>query len=231
MEKKNKIALFILAILTIFVIGLCGYSLINNKIFINDANKFRSEYMELNDKMASSGVIYPNTSISENNTIKYITVTDAINMLDEGTGIIYFGFSTCPWCRTLVTPLTDVAEELNEIVYYVDISDIRSTFSLEEGILTKTKDGTEEYYQLLNILDDYLEDYYLTDEEGNHFDTSEKRLYAPTLIALKNGKVLDIHVGTVESQKSGYDKLSTSELNELKDIIKNLIALKNQEEV
>lgn len=228
MENKNKIVLFVLMILTISTLGVCGYFIKNNKLLINDANKFRSEYMELNDKMASGGVLYPNTVISENNTIKYISAREAVNILSEETGIIYFGYSTCPWCRTLVTPLTEVAESKKESIYYVDISQIRSTFKLEDGKLTKTNEGTEEYYQLLEKLDSVLYDYNLEDEEGNQFATHEKRIYAPTLIAFKDGEVTDIHVGTVETQKSGYDKLTVEESNQLKAIINNLIDSKNK---
>ena len=94
-------------------------------------------------------------------------------------------------------------------------------------MILETKKGTDSYYQILDLLAEYLDDYYLTDSEGNDYATHEKRLYAPTLVAIKEGKVTSFHVGTVDSQESGYDKLTNEQITELKGIITKLIASKN----
>ena len=148
-------------------------------------------------------------------------------MLTNGTGIIYIGFKTCPWCRTLIGPLLEVADSKNEVINYFDISAIKSTFEIKDNELKMTKKGTNNYYKMLELLDEHLEDYYLTDEEGNRYATNEKRIYSPTLISVKDGKIMDIHVGTVSSQESGYDKLTSEQEKELKDIITSLIDSKN----
>lgn len=230
MEKRNKIILGAIIILTIIVISICIYSIINNNhINKSDANKFRTEYMELNDKInETNGETYPIVNISADNTVKYIKPKEAVKMLKEGSGIIYFGYNTCPWCRSLVSTLTEVANERNEKIYYVDIKDIRSTFIIDNGKLTKNKKGTKDYYNILDELDDYLEEYFLEDEVGNKYDTEEKRLYAPTIIAVSGGNVTSVHIGTVPSQKSGYDKLNEDEIKELENIITDLIAKKNE---
>lgn len=233
MEKKNKIILAIIIIITVFVLGGCVYSVIKDKNNeLSDAIKFRNEYMELNDKYIESlGVSYPSINISETNTIKYITEKEAVKFLEEGTGIIYFGFSGCPWCRSLIPILTKISEEKNETIYYLDILNIRSTFKVENSKLKKTREGTKEYYQILDILDAELEDFYLEDEEGNKYDTNEKRLYAPTVIAIRNGEVTGIQVSTLKSQKSGFDKLTDDQTKELEGIIKKLINSKTKTEV
>lgn len=230
MEKRNKIILIAIIILTISVISICIYSIINNNhINKSDANKFRTEYMELNDKInETNGEAYPIVNIPANNTVKYIKPKEAVKMLKEDSGIIYFGYNTCPWCRSLVSTLTEVASEKNEKIYYVDIKDIRSTFIIENGKLTKNKKGTKDYYNILKELDDYLEEYFLEDDDGNKYDTKEKRLYAPTLVAVSGGNVTGVHIGTVTSQKSGYDKLTESEIKELRNIITDLISKKNE---
>ena len=223
MEKRNKIILITVVILTLIVIAVCIYCIINNNHVNNsDAIKFRTEYMELNDKVNESvGKNYPLVNISVDNTVKYASPKEATKMLKSGTGLIYFGFNDCPWCRSLVSVLTDVAIEKEENIYYVDIADIRSSFIIEDGKLSKNKKGTKDYYNILEKLDEYLDEYYLEDEVGNKYDTEEKRLYAPTLVAVKKGKITGIHVGTVPSQQNGYDKLSNDEIKELeKDIIK-----------
>ena len=230
MEKRNKLILGAIILLTIIVISICIYSIINNRhINKSDANKFRTEYMELNDKInEDNGKSYPIVNISADNTVKYIKPKEVVNVLKKGSGIIYFGYNTCPWCRSLVSTLTEVAKEKKEKIYYVDIKDIRSTFTIDNGKITKNKKGTKDYYNILEELDNYLEEYFLEDEVGNKYDTEEKRLYAPTTVAVSGGNVTGIHIGTVSSQKSGYDKLTEAEINELENIITDLITKKNE---
>lgn len=228
MEKSNKFALVFLILLTILVVGTCVYAVINDNDKDTDAITFRNEYSELNGKInESNGKEYVNVTISDSNTVKYVTEKKAAELLESGTGIIYFGFSTCPWCRSLVSTLTKIAEEKNETVYYLDVQNIRSAFELNEGKLDKIKEGTSGYYKLLELLDEELEEFYLEDESGNRFDTSEKRLYAPTLVAFSNGKITDIHVGTVDSQESGYDTLTESQITELEKRVTKLINSKD----
>ncbi len=227
MEKNNKIILIAIIILTVLVLILCGYSLINKKNNLTDAQKFRNEYMELNDQVNSDNVEYPMVNISEDNTVIYANEKKVIEILEKGSGVIYFGFNSCPWCRTLVNPLIDVAKEMNENIYYLDIKDIRSMFEIVDGDIENIKKGSEGYYKILSLLDEYLDEYYLTDENYTDYDTLEKRIYAPTLIAVKDGLVTDMHVGTIDSQESGYDKLEAGQLKELKQIIKDLINSKN----
>jgi len=232
MEKKNKIILAFLIVLTLSVVGVCVYTVLNNKEINTDAIKFRDEYSELNGKINEyNGKNYVNVSISDTNTVKYVSEEKAVELLKEGTGVIYFGFSTCPWCRSLISTLTKVAEEQKETIYYLDVLNIRSTYKIEDNKLNKTREGTKGYYQLLELLDNQLEEFYLEDEAGNKFDTNEKRLYAPTLVAFNKGEITSIHVGTIESQKSGFDELNETQIEELEKIITNLINSKEEKEV
>ncbi len=222
MEKRNKLILISLIIITVIILGLCCYFIINNQRTLSDAEKFRDEYMELNDKDNGFGQIYPTVSLNEENKIKYITEDEAIELLKEGTGIIYFGYSTCPWCRSLITPLLEVAEEENVNIYYLDIKEIRSSFSVQDGNLITEKKGSKGYYEILNLLDDYLDEYYVG-YDNEQLDTLEKRLYAPTVVAINNGEVTDMHVGTVDTQESGYDRLTNEQVSELKERLTTLI--------
>lgn len=222
MEKRNKLILISLIIITVIILGLCCYFIINNNRSLSDAEKFRDEYMELNDKDNGSGQIYPTVSLNEDNKIKYITEDGTIKLLKEGTGIIYFGYSTCPWCRSLIMPLLEVAEEENVNIYYLDIKDIRSSFSVQNGKLIMEKKGSRGYYEILNLLNDYLDEYYV-DYDDELLDTLEKRLYAPTVVAINNGKVTGMHVGTIDTQESGYDRLTNEQVSELKEKLTTLI--------
>jgi len=228
MEKKNKIFVISLIVLILAVVGVAIYIICNNKKEENlDAKKFQNEYMELNGKEIY-GFKYVEVDISENNTVKYVNEEEVVELLENGSGIIYFGFATCPWCRSLVTTLTKVAEEKKETIYYLDISNIRSKFEIKDGKLNKVSEGTKGYYEILRVLDNELEQYYLT-ENDKKYDTNEKRLYAPTLVAVKDGEIKSMHVDTVESQKSGFDKLTDEQKAELRKIIEDLMDSKNYE--
>ncbi len=224
MERKNKIILIGIIVLTVLVLIVCGYLLSVKNNVLKDSDRFRIEYMELNDKTNNDS--YPVVNISENNTIKYITSNEAVNLISQGTGVIYFGFNSCFQCRLLVETLLNKASQLNETIYYLNIENIRSEFAISDDELINTKKGSQEYYKILDLLDEYLDEYYLTDNNFNDYDTFEKRLQAPTLLAIKNGEVTDIHVGTVEEENIS-DGLKNEQLKELEKIIENLIISKN----
>lgn len=231
MEKKNKILLILVVTVALIVIGFCIYKLIPKKTNeLTDAIKFKNEYTELNGKVNEyNGKEYVNVTLTDDNMFKYVTEDEAIELLEKGTGVIYFGFPACPWCRSLLTTLAKVAKEKNETIYYLNILELRSAFKVTDGVLTKTKDGSASYYKILNLLNDELEDFYVEDKDGKKYNTNEKRLYAPTLVAIKDGKVTSLHVSTLDSQASGYDKLSNDQIKELEKIVSKLIASKNVE--
>ena len=109
-------------------------------------------------------------------------------------------------------------------LYYLNIGSIRDTLALGEKNKVEVKEeGTKGYYRILELLDSVLEPYYLTSEDGKKIDTKEKRLMAPTVVFVKEGKVVDIHVGTVESQTNGYDDLTQEQQEELSSRFMELI--------
>lgn len=232
MDKKNKLILIIIAVCTLVVVGICGWAIRNHekeiqKIEKSDALKFKEEYESLNGKATSNNSTYPTVTIDENNTVKYVTETEAVELLENGTGIIYFGFKECPWCRNMISTLTNVAKENATKVYYLDILDLRSKIELKEVNekmeIQVTKKGTDSYYKILNILDKDLTDYELVDEKGKKYNTGEKRLYAPTVVSFDEGSIEEVHVGTVESQEDPYVKLTEDEEKELNKIFTKIV--------
>ena len=97
--------------LVILVVGLvllilCLWSMgVFNKN--SDAIKFYGEYGN-------------NTKITEDNLYNYSSKEEILDLLDHKTGVIYFGFPTCPWCQSMVVPLNEVAKDnkYDEIYYY-----------------------------------------------------------------------------------------------------------------
>ena len=229
MEKDKKILLSLVMIVLVLAGvfgGFAWYGFHDSENNLSDAEKFKREYESYNGKINESNQMsYPNVSVSSENPIQYLSDDEAASLLKDQTGLFYFGYPSCPWCRTMVPILLAAAKSTNlGKIYYVDIQNIRDKISLDEkDELVVEDEGTNGYRNILNVLDSVLEPFYLTGKDGKKIDTLEKRLYAPTVVSVKDGKILSIHVDTVASQKSGYSPLSKEEEEELFAIYQKMI--------
>lgn len=184
MKRIFKISL---CLIILFISTACG----NNNI--TDAERFKNEYEKLN-----KDTIIMN--IDKNNPIKYVEFDEVIDILTNGTGVIYFGFPGCPWCRNMIPVLFDVAGDNNiDTIYYFNPRDIRTN-------------GDEDYKKIINILNDYL----LENDNG------EKTLFVPDVYFVHNGKIVGHHLSTVDSQTSPSIPLTDEQIDELKNIYQEL---------
>lgn len=226
--KKEKMLLIGVPVLCLLAIVL-GFLKLDNKNTLNDSIKFKNEYEKFNGEKVGDKT-YSKLNISGNNPIKYSSYDEIINIIKKGTGIIYLGFPECPWCRSALPVLFDVAKNNNiSTIYYLNIKDERDSYVVENDKLVyeldedgNEKKGTKGYLKLLKVLDDYLSDYTISYDD-KLYETKEKRIYAPTVIFVKDGDVIGLHVSTVESQKNGFDKLTKSEKEELYNIYEDYI--------
>lgn len=189
MKKKILLIIILVAsiLLTIFILKP-----FNKETKITDSIKFKEEYEKLNNKDNI------NITISENNPFIYSNASNIIKRINnKETFVIYFGFNKCPYCRSVLPSLIEVSEYLEvDKIYYVDISDIRDTIIINnDNELETTKEGTKEYNELLEILNDVLEDYTLEDKEGNTISTDKKRIYAPSIVTVVEGEIIDLETG------------------------------------
>jgi hypothetical protein len=228
---KNNIIKLILAVL-VFLVALVGISTMlddkkknedDNELKVTeDSKKFKDEYEGYNGKQNSSGTnTFLSISIAENNPMKYSNPEEIIKLLDGDTGVIYFGFPTCPWCRNAVPVLLEVAKEKKlKTIYYYDLSDIKNTWSMVDGKATKTKEEGEGYYDLLEAFDSIIDEYVLTDENGIEHGTGEDRIYNPLVIFVKDGKIIGHHSGTMpfNEGQTAYDQLTDTQKTALKNI-------------
>ena len=230
MQKDNIILLSLLGVV-VFLFIICGAFALKKEETIletvTDASKFKMEYESLNGKINDkTNEEYKSVNISENNKFVYKTEEEIIKILESKSGIIYFGFKSCPWCRSMVEVL-DKASQNSKItnIYYLDIENIRDLLALDENnkIVTE-KEGNTNYYKMLNLLDAYLEDYVLKGEEDVSVKTGEKRLYAPTVIAVVNGEIVGFHAKTVDSQTNPNEPLTEKQEKELEKIYTDLMA-------
>jgi len=221
--KKEKILMIVSPIL-LSIIAILGYF---NSININrgiDSIKFKEEYENLN------GDNYSELKIDKNNPIRYADYDKLLEIIKKGTGIIYLGFPECPWCRSALPVLLDAAKDGDvEIIYYMNIKNSRDSYVVEDGKLTYALDengkeikGEAGYFKLLKALNKHLTDYKISFED-KEYEVGEKRLYAPSVIFVRDGEVLGIHVATVESHTNPKKALTQKQYDELYSIYEDYI--------
>jgi thiol-disulfide isomerase/thioredoxin len=225
--KNSKFWIWFIPFLLIICIAVWSMLvyLKNKNTTTSDAYKFRTEYAELNNQTnESNGKTYPTVELNNNNPFVYASVDDIKNLFDNGTGVIYFGFPTCPWCRNLVPVLNEAVNNTSiEKVYYYNIKSIRSSISFDDNNKLVNEKGDDFYYYLLDKLDSYLTEYTIKDKNNKDYDTKEKRLYAPTVVFVKEGKIIDVHEGTVDSQEDPYVVLDDKQKDELMSIFQDYL--------
>lgn len=155
MKKNYLLYMFFL----IFVIGgvACYF------LFVDDGVPNVDETRKDNYKFS---VEY--TKVPMDNAFIYKSEEEIINILENGSGIVYLGFPECPWCQSYVVYLNEVVRDNGlDTIYYLNIRDIRSN-------------NTENYQKIVNLISDLLP----YDELGN------KRIYVPQVVVVKNGKII-----------------------------------------
>ena len=118
----------------------------------SDAMRFSGEY----------------SSVEVNNVFKYKTAAETEAILEHGTGVVFLGFPSCPWCQSYAKMLNDLAKEkgLKEIYYY-NIHDDR-------------ENNTAIYQKFVQILGDYLQ----------YDNAGKKRIYVPNATFVIDGEII-----------------------------------------
>lgn len=197
-----------------------------------NVNAFKSEYESINNKENDYGYKTRELNIPEDNPFVKVPAGEIINMMNaKETFVVYFGFPSCPWCRSV---LEELINSLNDAhiskIYYVDVHDIRNTFSIDEKTneLVETKKGTQEYYDLLERMGNVLTSYVIKDASGENIDTKQKRIMAPNVVVVQNGEATALETGIPESLTDPYMELSEGIKKDMKNIFDSLLEpLKN----
>lgn len=158
---------------------------------VTDAEKFAVEY-----------------SVSEENPFKYRKIDEVLETLKSGTGIIFFANSDCEFCVEAAKILVEALNYKNvDQVYYYNPQKIRD-------------DDTEEYQELKEILDDFLE----TNKE------EEKYLFLPDIYFVRDGKIIG-HNNDLATMNGSVDEvLTTKRRKDIKDKYLELIGEYNVKE-
>lgn len=228
--KSNKVLYIIIGICVLLVIGLCIFLVINHKEeVLSDAEKFKQEFEQYN------GLTYEDTNdklidveIPNNNPFVYKTGKEIVEIMQSEDAYILFGYASCPLTRAAIEVLIEIAKEENiDKIYYVDIKNMRDEYVPGEGIIPEqTKEGTEAYYEILNIFGSKLDKYYVASDDNFYlFDTGVTRLLSPTLVAVSKGKVISMHAELTDDYEENSE-LTEEEKEELskdyKDVFESL---------
>ena len=181
-----------------------------------DAHQFKEEYEALNEK-EKDGKAYRKLAIDKDNPFVYVTPDELVEKIkNKETFYVYFGSAYCPWCRSVIEKAIAVMKEKNiQQVYYIDIWDgdhkeiLRDVYTLNdlnEKVLVQ--EGTKAYQEFLKSFDKVLGDYTLKNKEGETVSLSEKRIFAPNFIYVKNGKGIRLTDGLSDKQSSSSDPLT-----------------------
>lgn len=148
-RKLGYFFLYSLIILAFIYLGTKDYNLVT---YNTDGERFNSDYNE----------------IPRNNPFVYLNSTELINLLNNGSGIVFMGNHESIWSLKYATYLYEVlkVKDIDE-VYYYDVKKVK---------LLKNRN----YYNIIKEL------------EGNLIETddSDKNLFSPSLYIIKDGEVV-----------------------------------------
>lgn len=205
--KKIIIAIILLVVIG-GAIGL-GLYLSKDK---SDALKFKEEYEAINDlPIETNNNTYKVLNLPKDNPIVYSNYNEIYELLEKGTGVIYFGFPECPWCRTAIPILLEAAADTGTTkIYYMNNLEDRDIKKIVDGKIVEEKKATNEYNKLLQLLGEYSSEY------KDLKNPEIRRIYFPTVVFIKDGDILGTIVGTIDSHIDPYISLTKEERNELK---------------
>ena len=233
----GKTILSCILILIILVAGYLTYKKIYDKEvtskekvevkLTDDEKQFKKDFESLNGTSLSDGENLKKVSIVDDNNIEYITLKRATEIIKSESGVLYFAYPTDNMSRIAVPVFLSAMGSTNlDKIYYVKVrenaseeTDFRDFYTIEKKKAKRSKEGKEEYYTLLELLDANLSKYNLVNNDGKAINTGEKRLQVPTAVAVLNGKVVGFVEGTVENHELDSNgvlrDLTNKEIDEL----------------
>ncbi|MDO4466097.1 MAG: hypothetical protein Q4C49_03695 [Bacillota bacterium] len=177
---------------------------------MSDAQVFKTVFEELNGTIREKdGKEIRSITIPKENPMMVSSAEEVIQKIEnKDTFLLFLGFPSCPWCRSVVPTFLEVAKEKEiQQVYYVDIENIRDIL-----IPGEEKKGTEGYYQLLEKLDSLLPPYII---DGK--DMGEKRIFVPSFVRIKDGVATELISGESSLQTDGYMELSQEIIQDMRN--------------
>ena len=219
---KKKILFLFVAMLTIFTLTGCGK---------NAGKEFKEEYEAINGRTLKGDIKYRDLNIPEKNPYEKVSIDKIAEMINnKETFYLYVGDPLCPWCRSGIEKMIEVANrEGIKKIYYVDFWDdehnetLRDLYDIEvaDGQVTKvTKIREEEagYKVLYQAVYDYIQEYRVA-KDGVEYPVGDgiKKVFGGDHFSFKDGKCVK------------YVSLRSSKLEKATDVLSEEV-LKDQDE-
>lgn len=162
---------------------------------------FRDQLFKVNENITDAQRFYKEyNKTGLDNVFKYVTASEALELLKDGSSVVYFGFKDCKWCQSYAPILNEVAKENGfDTIYYCDIKKDR-------------KDNTESYQGLVEILKDHLYD----DDDGN------KRIYVPDVYFINKGEIVGHNNDTSTEEGTDVEEYYSMHKEDLKNKLTEL---------
>ena len=175
-------------ILTIFVITLSIFMLSGCTRARKSALEFKEEYESVNDRVMRDDIKYRTLNIKKDNPYVKVEAKDIVEKIQNGeTFYLYVGDPLCPWCRSGLEKMIDVAISYGiKDIYYIDFWDddhnetLRDIYEVQmdgkKAKIVKTQEAIAGYENILNAVKNFAQDYTIT-YEGKTYNVGEKRIY------------------------------------------------------
>ena len=184
-------------ILFIIIIAIVGAYIIynhfdNTEQDIKTYNKFSSEY----------------TLVDTENKFNYTSIDEVINILSNGSGIIYFCTPESNWCQYYSYYLNEAVKDEDVIINYLNIKNYREL-------------NTVKYQKIVELLDSHI---YVD-------DTNSSKIFMPDLTFVNNGKIVahNNETSLITSESSAEEYWTQDKIDNFISSIKESIILMNEE--
>lgn len=189
-------------ILILLILSLCLVACTNTPSEPQTTDDSNLEYCGVGEDACEEEFNYDDF-MNGDNVFNPITFKEAISLFEnKESGIIYFGYSNCPWCVEAVPIMNEVAESLGKEIYYVATRD-----SDRNQLYTE-----EESEKILTYIGEYED----RDEEGN------LHIYVPLVVVFEDGECVSGNLGTVDSHDAHERKMTEEEIVQLTSIYQEM---------
>lgn len=138
--------------------------------------------------------VYPNMPVI-GHAFKKVTMAEANRIYaEDGTAVLFYGYTSCGFCTKAVTVLNDAAMEMGVEIYYIDVSQTDDTA----------------YNELISHVKEHL----------TQDDTGEYLFYVPLVYVVVDGEVVGEHLSLTDDYSGG--SLTDAQYDTLKEAYQSI---------
>lgn len=183
----------------------------------NDSKKFKEEYEKLNGTESLNEV-----NLEENNLVNYATLKEINKMIeDKESFVVVFGSPYYNESRFSISQFIEVSKENGiDKIYFIDLikdgkveNDIRTEYTLNDGVVTKTSEGSEDYSTFIISAQDILPIPYEDFIDVNTYEGS-KTILNSAYIFVENG-IPTIYTDGLPKDTQDYSLVDSNTIKEI----------------